>query len=77
MITVNTHEAKTNFSSLMHTVEKDLETVLVCRNGHPVATIQPLVKPGNKRLPLPDSSLALKVNYDPTEALDQEDLPED
>lgn len=76
MITVNTHEAKTNFSSLMHSVEKDMETVLVCRNGHPIAKINPLDKPVKKGLPNPTPALALNINYDPTEPLDKEDLPE-
>lgn len=76
MITVNTHEAKTNFSSLMRSVEKDMETVLVCRNGHPIAKINPLDKPGKKGLPAINPKLALKINYDPTEPLDREDLPE-
>jgi antitoxin (DNA-binding transcriptional repressor) of toxin-antitoxin stability system len=76
MITVNTHEAKTNFSSLMHSVEKDMETVIVCRNGHPIAEIQPFAKPKKKGLPKVNPKLVLHVNYDPTEPLGEEDLPE-
>jgi antitoxin (DNA-binding transcriptional repressor) of toxin-antitoxin stability system len=76
MITVNTHDAKTNFSSLLHSVEINSETILVCRNGHPIAEIHPLNKPKRKGLPVPDRALALKINYDPTEPLGDEDLPE-
>ena len=76
MITVNTHDAKTNFSSLLHSVENDSETILVCRNGHPIAEIHPLCKPKKKGLPVPNLTLALNINYDPTEPLDKEDLPE-
>ena len=76
MITVNTHDAKTNFSSLLHSVEVNSETILVCRNGHPIAEIHPLVKPKKKGLPVPESTLSLHINYDPTEPLDNEDLPE-
>ena len=76
MITVNTHDAKTNFSSLLHSVEINSETILVCRNGHPIAEIHPLKKPKRKGLPAPEPTLALKINYDPTEPLGDEDLPE-
>ena len=76
MITVNTHDAKTNFSSLLHSVETNSETILVCRNGHPIAEIHPLLKPKKKGLPAPDLALSLNINYDPTEPLDDEDLPE-
>ncbi len=77
MITVNTHDAKTNFSSLLRSVEIDSETILVCRNGHPIAEIHPLSKHKKKGLPVPDMALSLNINYDPTEPLDNEDLPED
>lgn len=76
MITVNTHDAKTNFSSLLHSVEIDSETILVCRNGHPIAEIHPLLKPRKKGLPAPNLELTLNINYDPTEPLEREDLPE-
>lgn len=76
MITVNTHDAKTNFSSLLHSVEIDFETILVCRNGHPIAEIHPLSKIKKKGLPVPALALSLNINYDPTEPLDSEDLPE-
>ncbi len=69
MITVNTHDAKTNFSSLLHSVETDSETILVCRNGHSIAEIHPLIKAKRRGLPIPDSALSLNINYDPTEAL--------
>lgn len=77
MITVNTHEAKTNFSQLMHTVEEKHETVVLCRNGHPIAEILPLSRKKKKGLPSADESLSLHINYDPTEPLDDEFLPED
>ncbi len=76
MITVNTHEAKTNFSHLMRTVEENQETVILCRNGHPIAEILPLKKRKRNGLPEPEPGLALDVNYDPTEPLDDDYLPE-
>jgi len=76
MITVNTHEAKTRFSSLLGAVEKDGETILVCRSGHPVAKIYSVFKNPKKGLPKPNKKLAVKLKYDPTEPLDEEDLPQ-
>ncbi len=76
MITVNTHEAKTRFSSLLVNVEKYGETILVCRNGHPIAEIHSVAKPKKKKLPKPSKGLAAILKYDPTEPLDEEDLPE-
>ncbi len=45
---VNVHEAKTNLSKLLEAVERG-ETVVICRNGKPVAK---LVAAGTGRLPL-------------------------
>ncbi|MBF0275817.1 MAG: type II toxin-antitoxin system Phd/YefM family antitoxin, partial [Nitrospinae bacterium] len=39
MITVNTHEAKTRLSELLTKIEQTKETVLICRNGSPVAEL--------------------------------------
>jgi antitoxin (DNA-binding transcriptional repressor) of toxin-antitoxin stability system len=77
MISVNTHDAKTRFSALLVAVERDGETVLVCRNGHPVAEIHAVARKRASALPTPDARLAAALNYDPTEPLDAEDLPED
>ena len=77
MITVNTHEAKTAFSSLLKKVEQENETILVCRNGHPIATIQAAARKAAETLPPADPKLAAKLFYNPIEPLDEEDLPED
>ncbi len=39
MISVNTHEAKTRLSELLMKVEQKHETVVICRNGVPVAEL--------------------------------------
>ena len=41
MISVNTHEAKTRLSELLSKVESQGETVIICRNGKPVAEVIP------------------------------------
>ena len=77
MITVNTHEAKTRFSSLLKKVEDENETVIVCRNGHPIAKIHAVPKPKTAALPEPESKLAAELQYDPTQPLESDELPED
>jgi prevent-host-death family protein len=44
MISVNIHEAKTNFSALVASVEHRQETVIICRHGHAVAEIVPIAQ---------------------------------
>lgn len=39
MITVNTHEAKTNLSKLLNLVAEKHETVKICRNGKVMAEL--------------------------------------
>jgi antitoxin (DNA-binding transcriptional repressor) of toxin-antitoxin stability system len=77
MIAVNMHEAKTHFSKLIHCVETEEETVLVCRHGHPVAEIKAHKGKRPRKLPAPSLKLAAILKYDPTEPLEAEDLPED
>ena len=77
MIAVNMHEAKTRFSKLIRSIEKDGETILICRHGHPVAEIRALESATDNRLPEPDRELAASIHYDPTEPLEEADLPED
>ena len=74
MITVTADDAKTGFSNLLQRVERDSETILICRRGRPVAEIKafPVRHSG---LPAPDPKLAATLAYDPTEPLDGEELP--
>jgi prevent-host-death family protein len=41
MLSVNTHEAKSRLSELLARVETNQETVVICRNGKPVAELIP------------------------------------
>jgi len=75
MMTVNVHEAKTHFSSLLAAIEKRQESVLVCRNGHPVAEIHATAKPDRKGLPPPNDELAPRLKYDPAEPLTEDEWP--
>ncbi len=74
MKTVNIHEAKTNFSSLLARLEADSETIVICRNGEPVADLVP-----HKRVNRTKTHPALskiKINYDPTEPAGDDEWPE-
>jgi prevent-host-death family protein len=73
MKTVNVHEAKTNFSSLLATVEDSSESFIICRNGEPVADLVPHKKV-NRLKPHPVLS-KIKINYDPTEPLSESEWP--
>lgn len=73
MKTINIHDAKTNLSALLAEIEKTGETVLICRNGEPVADLSPHRKSSRLK---PHSSLRnIKLKYDPTEPLSEADWP--
>lgn len=74
MIAVNTHEAKTQLSQLLLKVEKNHETVVICRNGVPIAGLSAWPKKTN---PLRQSSKLKKVTFhhDPSLPLDENDWP--
>jgi prevent-host-death family protein len=74
MKTVNVHEAKTNFSSLLARVEENSEAIVICRNGHPVADLVPH-KRSRRTKPHPQLS-RIKLAYDPTEPLTADEWPE-
>jgi prevent-host-death family protein len=79
MITVNTHEAKTNLSVLLKAVEEKGETVLICRNGKPVAELK---SPAPQRVDRLKSHPDLKPVYvapefDPAAPATSEEWPEE
>lgn len=77
MISVNTHEAKTHLSELLLKVEKKHETVLICRNGVPVAELSAWNK-NRKKNPLEQNKRLKNIKFyeDPTLPLDFEDWPQ-
>ncbi len=74
-LTVNIYEAKTRLSAILSKIEETGETVVICRNGKPVAELR-------RAKPLPcdpfDVDPALRVTFhrDPSLPLDAEDWPE-
>jgi prevent-host-death family protein len=81
MITVNMHEAKTRLSELVKAVEENDETVVLCRDGQPVAEIHPLspraAKPVRRLTPNPQLRATFAPGYDPAEPASEEEWPED
>lgn len=75
MISVNTHEAKTRLSELISKVESLQETIIICRNGTPVAELSPCAKSVN---PLRISPMLKKVKFieDPSLPLSKDEWPE-
>ena len=71
---VDVHEAKTNFSNLLAKMEADGETIVICRNGKPVADLVPH-KRFNRTKIHPVLS-KIQINYDPTEPLTNDEWPE-
>ncbi len=75
MKTLNVHEAKTRLSAVLADIEATGESFLVCRRGKPVAELIPHRRP-SRLTPHPVLS-KIKINYDPTEPLDEDEWPED
>ena len=74
MKTVNVHEAKTNFSSLLAKLEETSETIVICRNGKPVADLVPH-RQKNRIKPHPELG-KIKIGYDPIESISSDEWPE-
>jgi prevent-host-death family protein len=64
MISVNMHEAKTNLSSLVASVEHRNETVIICRHGHAVAELVPVAH--GSRLKTDPQLKKIKILDNPT-----------
>jgi antitoxin (DNA-binding transcriptional repressor) of toxin-antitoxin stability system len=81
MITVNMHEAKSRLSALVKAVEEEGETVILQRNGQPVAEIhryQPSpALPLRNLHPREDLRVIVAPGYDPAEPLTEDEWPEE
>ncbi len=74
MKTVNVHEAKTHFSSLLSKLEANSETIVICRNGEPVADLVPHQRASRiKAHPILGK---IKIGYDPVEPVSNDEWPE-
>jgi prevent-host-death family protein len=76
MINVNTHEAKTRLSALLDIVESGKDTVVICRNGKPIADLVRHAEPVpqlSRRGMFPE--LKGTILTDPTLPLDEDAWP--
>lgn len=75
MIIVNTHEAKTKLSYLLHEIESHKEVVRIRRNGKPVADIIPIkyINPLKQHKEVKE----IEINYNPVSTLSEDEWPED
>lgn len=75
METINTHQAKTQLSALLAKIESTGESVLICRNGKPVAMLsQPPAAVSPDPLAV-HPELAGRILYDPLESASEADWP--
>jgi antitoxin (DNA-binding transcriptional repressor) of toxin-antitoxin stability system len=77
MISVTTHEAKTRLSQL---IAKSLagETVVICRGRQPQVQLKPVANPIRRNPLKPHPVLRrMRIDYDPTEPLTDDEWPED
>jgi antitoxin (DNA-binding transcriptional repressor) of toxin-antitoxin stability system len=75
MTMVNVHAAKTNLSSLLARLEKDSESIVICRNGVPVADLVPHRR--RSRIKTHPALSKIKIGYDPVEPLSADEWPEE
>jgi len=74
MKTLNIHETKTHLSTILKEIEETGETVVICRNGKPIADLTSH-SPTN-RLNLHPVLSKIEIKYDPTEPASEEEWPE-
>ena len=75
MIIVNTHEAKTRLSQLLVLIEKNHETIRVCRHGRPIADIVPIQRGVLNPLTMHPEISSIRINYDPIAPLEEDEWP--
>jgi antitoxin (DNA-binding transcriptional repressor) of toxin-antitoxin stability system len=73
MKTVNVHEAKTNFSSLLARLEANSERIVICRNGQPVADLVP--HRSVSRTKTHPVLSKIRIKYDPVETVSESEWP--
>lgn len=74
MKTLNVHAAKTQLSAVLAEIEKSGESVLICRNGRPVADLVPHCVVD--RLSPHPVMRKIRIGYDPLEPMSAGEWPE-
>ena len=71
---INIHEAKPHWSAVLAEVERDQVSYLICRNGKPIADLVP--HRTRDRLTPHAVMREVKIAYNPTEPLTDDEWPE-
>ena len=74
MITVNTHEAKSNLSKLLAAVEDKSGVVVICRNGKPIAEMKSAKVAAGRLTPNPALKVTFAPGFDPAEPATENEL---
>ncbi len=74
MKTIDIEDAKEQISYILSEIEKEGDTFRIVSKGKPVADIVPPIKT-DRTTPHPVMR-QIRINYDPTEALSENDWPE-
>ena len=70
MTSVSIHEAKTHLSSLITNIERQGETIIICKHGRAVAELIPIPKGHRTKV---DAKLKhIKIKDDPTTSTEKE-----
>jgi antitoxin (DNA-binding transcriptional repressor) of toxin-antitoxin stability system len=76
MSIVTDKEAKATLPKLLAQVEKSGESIVICRDGKPVADLVPHRKMKRNLKPHPVLS-KIKIMYDPTEPMSEQEWPKE
>lgn len=80
MKTINIHEAKSKLSQLIASVEEGGDTIVICRNGKPVAQLDAFRQSDDTFHQLTvreDLKPFFAANFDPAEPVSEQEWPEE
>lgn len=61
---INIHDAKTNLSKYLEQISNSDETIIICKNGQPIAQLTAYNKNQNRRLGLWSGQISIKSDFD-------------
>ncbi|MEZ4525549.1 MAG: hypothetical protein R2941_06470 [Desulfobacterales bacterium] len=70
-------QSRLDILAILDDIEKNQEMILIYRDGKPVASISPCKRKTQSRLVPHPAMSRIRIKYDPTEEMDQNEWPED
>ncbi len=61
---INIHDAKTNLSKYLDAVSNEHETIIICKNGQPIAQLSKYNKITDRRLGLLKGKIIIQPDFD-------------